>query len=65
LAPAAWQASYSLFFIGREALTMSGNSLPTPLQNSLIPAPVPVDSTMTLVPAFARWNSSATARVNG
>ena len=65
LAPALAQSSYSLFFIGREALTMSGVSPPTPLQNSLMPAPVPVDLTMTLMPGLARWNSSATAVVNG
>ena len=37
-----------------EALTMSGNSPPTPAQNNLIPAPVPVDSTITEEPGLAR-----------
>ena len=44
---------------------MSGNWSPTPLQNNLMPAPVPVDSTITLLPGLARWKSSATAVVNG
>ena len=65
LAPALAQSAYSLAFIGREASTMSGNCSPTPPQNSLMPAPVPVDSTITLMPGLARWNSSATAVVNG
>ena len=65
LAPFFSQSAYSLAFIGRDALTASGNWSPTPPQNSLMPAPVPVDSTITDWPAFARWNSSATAVVNG
>jgi hypothetical protein len=44
---------------------MSGNSPPTPLQNNLMPAPVPVDSTIALDPALLRPKSSATARLNG
>ena len=64
-APFFAQSAYSLAFIAREALTASGNCSPTPLQNNLIPPPVPVDSTITLVPALARWNSSATAVVKG
>ena len=65
LAPAAWQASYSLFFICREALTMSGNFCPTPSQNNLMPEPVPVDLTITLVPGLAFWKASAIAVVKG
>ena len=65
LAPFCEQVSYSLAFIWRDALTMSGVWPPTPSQNSLMPAPVPVDSTITLDPGFARWNTSATAVVNG
>ena len=45
----------TLFFICRDALTMSGNLPPTPLQKSLMPAPVPVDSTITLLPGLARY----------
>ena len=33
---------------------MSGNLSPTPAQNSFMPAPVPVDSTITLMPGLAR-----------
>ncbi len=44
---------------------MSGNWLPTPAQNNFMPAPVPVDSTITLMPGLARMKSSATALVNG
>ena len=44
---------------------MSGNWLPTPAQNNFMPAPVPVDSTVTLMPGLARMKSSATALVNG
>ena len=39
--PAFWQAWNSDFFIGREALAMSGNFSPVPPQNILMPPPVP------------------------
>ena len=53
-APFLTQLSYSLFLIEREASVKSGVSAPTPAQNSFIPAPVPVDSTITLVPGLSR-----------
>ncbi len=65
LAPALAQSAYSDAFIGREALTMSGKLLPTPEQNNLMPAPVPVDSTIALLPGLARWNASEIAVVKG
>jgi hypothetical protein len=65
LTPLWTQLSYSLFLISREASSTSGCWLPTPAQNSFIPAPVPVDSTVTLMPGLARMKSSATALVNG
>ena len=52
LTPFLAQSSYSLFFIWRDAFSMSGNLPPTPAQNSFMPAPVPVDSTITLVPGI-------------
>ena len=50
----------------RDALEMSGKRSPTPAQNSLKPAPVPVDS-MIGEPSFglARATRSATALANG
>ena len=42
--PFDWQVSNSLTFIRREALAISGVSAPTPLQNSAMPPPLPVDS---------------------
>ncbi len=38
--------AYSVDFIRREALAMSENPSPTPLQNCAMPAPVPIDSTV-------------------
>src|SRR3954463_6731473 len=49
----------------REALAMSGNCGPTPLQNSLRPPPVPVLSTFGVLNLPARPNCSATVVVKG
>ena len=46
LTPLARQVSNSAWVIGREALAMSGKLSPTPPQNSLMPPPVPRDSTL-------------------
>ena len=43
--PAVLQASSSVSLMRREALVMSGVLSPTPSQKSLMPPPVPVDST--------------------
>src|SRR3989344_5183517 len=61
LMPASLQASISFFEIGREASEMSVS----PRQNFLKPPPVPDTPTVTLVPFWAFWNSSATASVIG
>jgi hypothetical protein len=64
--PFAWQVSNSLFFIRREASAMSGESAPTPAQNSFIPPPVPVDSISgDLNCGLSRANASDTALANG
>jgi hypothetical protein len=53
LTPLALQASNSDFFIGREALAMSGNFSPMPPQNILMPPPVPRLSTLgAFLPVF-------------
>jgi len=65
LTPFRTQLSYSLFLISREASSMSGYWLPTPAHHNFMPAPVPVDSTVTLTPGLVRMKSSATALVNG
>src|SRR5687767_7351106 len=49
----------------REALAISGNCGPTPLQNSLMPPPVPVLSTLGVLNWPARPNCSATVVVKG
>src|SRR5215510_7050145 len=49
----------------REALAMSGNCGPTPLQKSLMPPPVPVLSTLGVLNTPCRPNCSATVVVNG
>src|SRR5688572_11654298 len=49
----------------REALATSGNCGPTPLQNSLMPPPVPVLSTLGVLNLPPRPNCSATVVVNG
>src|SRR5687768_6808466 len=54
-------SSTSVGLIGREALEMSVS----PPQNFLKPPPVPEIPTVTLLPGFAFWNSSATASVIG
>ena len=65
LTPFFAQSSNSDALIRREALVMSGCWSPTPAQNNFMPAPVPVDSTIALIPGWVRWNCSATAVVNG
>ena len=60
------QSSYSDSFIRREALAMSGYCAPTPAQNSFMPAPVPVDSTIGAgIAGLALARLSATALANG
>ena len=44
---------------------MSGCSTPTPLQNSLMPPPVPVDSIFGVLTSLALPNFSATTVANG
>src|SRR5687768_15101241 len=65
LTPFFWQAAYSFAFMRREALATSGNCGPTPLQNSLMPPPVPVLSTFGVLNFPPRPNCSATVVVNG
>ena len=43
LTPFFWQVSNSPFFMRREALVASGCASPTPVQNSFMPPPVPVE----------------------
>ena len=64
--PFAAQAFASDAFIRRDALATSGKRSPTPAQNSLMPAPVPVDS-MIGEPRreLARATRSATCLANG
>jgi hypothetical protein len=52
-------------FIGREALATSGVLGPTPLQNSLMPPPVPRLSTRGALLPLLRAKVSATRVVNG
>ena len=63
--PLAAQASNSDFFIGREALAMSGKPSPVPPQNSLKPPPVPRDSTLGALEPVLRAKFSATRVLNG
>src|SRR5687767_11543668 len=65
LTPFFWQVAYSFAFMRREAFATSGNCGPTPLQNSLMPPPVPVLSTFGVLNLPARPNCSATVVVNG
>jgi hypothetical protein len=59
------QVSISLALIGRDASEMSGESSPTPAQNSLKPPPVPVDSTTGVLNLPPLPKLSATAVVKG
>jgi len=59
------QVSTSDDLILREALLTSGCWTPTPVQNSLNPPPVPVDSTFGVLKLLPLPNCSATAVVNG
>jgi hypothetical protein len=59
--PAFLHSAISLFRIGREALEISVS----PRQNFLKPPPVPEMPTVTRMPRFAFWKSSATASVTG
>ena len=52
--PLAWHMSNSDFFIGREALAMSGVLGPTPWQKAWMPPPVPRDSTRGAAPPEVR-----------
>jgi hypothetical protein len=62
----AAHSSNSDAFIRREAFTISGWATPTPSQNSLIPAPVPVDSMIgDLIEGLALTSASATALPKG
>ncbi len=64
LHPVLGASSNSLLVMRREALVTSGVWTPTPEQNSFMPPPVPVDSTIGVLPDF--WpKRSATAVVNG
>jgi hypothetical protein len=65
LTPFFWQLAYSFAFMRRDALAMSGNCGPTPLQKSLMPPPVPVLSTFGVLNLPPRPNCSATVVVNG
>ena len=51
--------------MAREALAMSGKSTPVPEQNSLMPPPVPVDSTLGVLNLPPRPKFSATAVEKG
>jgi hypothetical protein len=66
LTPLAAQASNSDFFIGREALAMSGKPSPAPEQNSLMPPPVPRLSTFgAFLPVFlAKFSAVRVANGN-
>ena len=58
--------SNSVAFIRRDAVAISGWLAPTPAQNNLIPAPVPVDSMIgDLNCGFLFLNCSATAVAKG
>jgi hypothetical protein len=59
------QVSNSVLVMAREALEMSGCCVPTPAQNSRMPPPVPVDSTIGALRPEVRANCSATVVVNG
>ena len=59
------QLRRSLGLIGREAMTISGVSRPTPAQKSLKPPPVPVDSITGVAKAALRPNCSAAAVMMG
>ena len=63
--PAFLQVSTSLSLILRDAPVMSGVPSPTPLQNSFMPPPVPVNSTTGVLNLPALPKLSATAVVNG
>src|SRR5512134_3554457 len=63
--PALLQASISLSLILRDAPVISGVPSPTPLQNSFMPPPVPVDSTTGVLNLPALPKLSATAVVKG
>ena len=60
------QSSYSDNLIRREAFSTSGCSAPTPLQNSFMPAPVPVASMIgDLIDGFDLASESAIALAKG
>jgi len=59
------QLSNSEAFMRREAFTTSACCGPTPLQNSLMPPPVPVLSTFGVLNRPCRPNFSATVVVKG
>ena len=59
------QSSISELLIRREALAISGVFAPEPAQKSLRPPPVPVLSTIGVLKAVERPNSSATTVEKG
>src|SRR6202008_4967549 len=61
----AWQRSYSDPFMRRDELAISGKPVPTPSQNSLMPDPDPVDSTIGVGKLVLAPNCSATVVENG
>jgi hypothetical protein len=61
----AWQRSHSEPFMRREELAMSGKFCPTPSQNSLMPEPEPLASTIGVGKLELAPNCSATVVENG